>query len=79
VTDSDDGSGEPAWLSFPILDGDASASPRGVANGGAGGYDVLVYKSGAGAETYTFSFHYTSGPDGTGLHAGTSRTTRQSR
>jgi hypothetical protein len=60
-------------------DGDASPSPLVAVNGGGGVYDVLVYKSGPGAESYTFTFHCTTGPDGSGFHTGTAITTRQNQ
>jgi hypothetical protein len=56
------------------VDGDTGVSPHVTVNGGAGAYDVLVDKTGAGAESYTLSFHCTTGPDGTGVHAGTAST-----
>ncbi len=60
-------------------DGDAGLSPIVHVNGGAGVYDVLVDKSGAGAETYTLTFHCMTGPNGTGTHTGTGIVTLQSQ
>jgi hypothetical protein len=71
--------GELAANTTDPADGDASPSPLVSVNGGGGVYDVLVYKSGSGAESYTFTFHCTTGPDGGGLHTGTAITTRQNQ
>ena len=61
-------------------DGDVSASPLIHVNTSVGFvYDVLVDKSGAGAENYVLSFHCTTGANGTGLHTGTDIVTRQSQ
>jgi hypothetical protein len=57
--------------------GDATPSPLVSLNGGAGVFDLLVYKTAAGDESYTLSFHCMTGPNGTGDHTGTSITTRQ--
>lgn len=62
------------------VDGDATASPLIHVNVDAGlVYDVLVDKSGAGAENYVLTFHCVTGPDGTGLHTGTDVITRQNQ
>ncbi|HUK63764.1 MAG TPA: hypothetical protein VLV15_10525 [Dongiaceae bacterium] len=54
------------------IDGDGSPSPFVSLNLGTGVYDVLVDKSGVGAETYILTYHCYTGPDGTGTHTGTS-------
>jgi hypothetical protein len=61
------------------VDADATASPLVVLDGGAGVYDVLVYKTDAGVESYTLTFHCLTGPGGTGDHTGTSIATRQNQ
>jgi hypothetical protein len=59
-------------------DGDSAASPPVAVNGDATApFDVLVDKTGAGAEGYTLTFHCMTGPNGTGLHTGTSHLFRQ--
>ena len=68
-----------ATNSTDATDADATPSPAVVLNGGAGVYDVLVYKTAAGSESYTLTFHCLTGPDGTGDHTGTSLTTRQNQ
>jgi hypothetical protein len=56
-----------------------AASPLVFVNGGAGVYEVLVDKSGAGAETYTLTYHCHTGANGGGVHTGTSIVTRQNQ
>jgi hypothetical protein len=58
-------------------DSDSTPSPLVFLNGGPGVYEVLVDKTGSGAETYTLSFHCQTGPNGTGVHTGTSISLRQ--
>mgnify|MGYP000848396707 CR=1 FL=1 len=41
-------------------------------------YFVLVDKSGPGAKFYDLTYHCWTGPDGTGVHTGTSLIIRQS-
>jgi len=61
-------------------DGDATASPLIHVNVDAGlAFDVLIDKSGTGAENYVLSFHCLTGPGGTGLHTGTDIVTRQNQ
>ncbi len=61
-------------------DADTAASPLIHVNTSVGFvYDVLVDKSGAGAESYTLTIHCTTGANGTGLHTGTDIVTRQSQ
>ncbi len=45
---------------------DATPSPRVAVNEGAGSYDVLVNKSGAGLKYYSLIYHCASEPDGGG-------------
>ncbi|MFO0691768.1 MAG: hypothetical protein U0900_23940 [Myxococcota bacterium] len=47
-------------------------------NDGAVSYFVLVDKSGPGAKFYDLTYHCWTGPDGTGVHTGTSLIIRQS-
>lgn len=62
------------------IDGDGSGSPTIHVNVQTGAvFDVLVDKSGVGGENYELSFHCVTGPDGTGLHTGTTIVTRQSQ
>ena len=61
------------------VDGDGSRSPLVAVNGGAGVYEVVVDKTGSGAEAYALEFHCVTGPDGTGFHTGTTITIRQSQ
>ena len=64
----------------PFFAGDVSASPLVYVNAGSGTvFDVLVDKSGVGAENYTLTFHCVTGPTGTGLHTGTDVVTRQNQ
>ena len=60
-------------------DADADPSPEAFVNGGAGVYNVLVDKTGAGAESYTLTYHCYTGPNGTGIHTGTTLTTLQNQ
>jgi hypothetical protein len=53
------------------LEGDMLFSPIIQVNGGSGVYEVLVDKSGAGAEGYSLTYHCLAGTDGTGIHTGT--------
>ncbi|MBK7949325.1 MAG: hypothetical protein IPK00_11420 [Deltaproteobacteria bacterium] len=57
---------------------DILPSPRIFLNGGAVSYFVLVDKSGAGGKFYDLTYHCWTGPDGTGVHTGTSLIIRQS-
>ena len=59
--------------------GDANASPLAFVNGTSGVFDVLVYKTAAGADSYTLTYHCFTGPDGTGIHTGTSIVERQNQ
>jgi hypothetical protein len=61
------------------VDGDGTPGPLVSIDGGGGSYDVLVYKSAPGVESYTLTFHCTTGPGGGGLHTGTAITTRQNQ
>ncbi len=62
------------------VDGDTAASPVIHVNGAPTSvYEVLVDKSGPGAENYVLTFHCLTGPDGTGLHTGTDVITRQNQ
>ena len=62
------------------VDGDTVASPIIHVNTDAGVvYDVLIDKSGTGAENYVLTFHCLTGPNGTGLHTGTDIVTRQNQ
>ena len=60
-------------------DSDLDYSPLISVNGGPGVYAVLVDKSGPGSENYRLSFHCVTGPNGTGLHTGTSASVRQNQ
>lgn len=60
-------------------DADALPSPEIGLNGPAGVFTVLVTKTGGGAKTYSLSFHCTTGPDGSGSHAGTSLSVLQNQ
>ena len=61
-------------------DGDVTASPLIHVNVDAGVvYEVLIDKSGAGAENYVLTFHCVTGPDGTGLHTGSDLVSRQNQ
>jgi hypothetical protein len=61
------------------VDGDSSWSPLVFLNGGGGVYDVLVDKSGAGAESYSLDYHCVTGANGGGVHTGTSIQVRQNQ
>lgn len=60
-------------------EGDGQPSPRVYVNGGAGVYDVYVTKAGASGQDYTLSYHCVTGPNGSGIHTGSSLTTRQNQ
>jgi hypothetical protein len=60
-------------------EGDTAFSPLVMVNGGAGVYEVLVDKSGAGAEGYTLNFHCLVGTNGAGMHTGTTITAVQNQ
>jgi hypothetical protein len=57
--------------------GDATASPAITLAGGAGVYDVLVYKTEAGSDGYTLTYHCFS--QGQAEHTPTTITTRQNQ
>jgi hypothetical protein len=61
------------------IGGDGNASPLVYVNGGAVVFDLLVDKSGAGFRSYVLTFHCLTGPNGTGLHTGTSIATQQNQ
>ncbi len=62
------------------IDGDLSPSVAIHVNGGPQAiYDVLVDKSAAGTESYVLTYHCLTGPDGTGLHTGTTLVVRQNQ
>lgn len=65
------------------VSGDGSGSPIAFVNGGVGVFDVLVYKlvykTGAGATTYSLTYHCMTGTNGTGVHTGTSLAVRQNQ
>lgn len=61
------------------VDADGAEGPDATVNGGGGVYDVLVFKTGIDSENYTLTFHCYTGPDGTGIHTGTSIVTRQNQ
>lgn len=61
------------------IDADGMVSPVIAVDGGPGVYEVLVDKSGAGAESYILTFHCLTGPGGTGIHTGTTLGTRQNQ
>jgi hypothetical protein len=65
--------------STDATDADTTPSPIAYLNAGAGAYDVLVYKTASGSESYTLTFHCMTGPNGTGDHTGTTITTKQSQ
>jgi hypothetical protein len=56
---------------------DSAYSPAVAVNGGSGAYDVLVDKTGAGSKSYSVNYHCYTGPDGTGVHTGTTHTVLQ--
>lgn len=56
---------------------DAVPSPTIYVNEGAGGYDVLVTKSGSGSKFYSLTYHCTTLPDGAGVHTGSALSTLQ--
>ena len=57
--------------SVDATSGDSNPSPLVYVNGGSGVFDVLVYKIGAGADSYTLTYHCYTGVNGTGIHTGT--------
>ena len=58
---------------------DAAPSPEIGLNGSDGAYRVLVTKTGAGTKFYSLTVHCTTGPDGSGSHAGTSLSVLQNQ
>lgn len=68
-----------ATHSTDATDADATASPLVYVNGGAGVYNLFVKKSASGSENYSLTFHCMTGTNGTGVHTGTSITTKQSQ
>ncbi|MFO0690448.1 MAG: hypothetical protein U0900_17230 [Myxococcota bacterium] len=61
-------------------DADGAPSPFVHVNVRSGTvFDVLIDKTGSGAENYVLTFHCMTGPDGTGLHTGTDILTRQNQ
>jgi hypothetical protein len=60
---------------------DALPGPGTAVYGGAGVYDVLIYKTGSGTETYSLTYHCETAPDAVGQtdHTPTSITTRQNQ
>jgi len=65
--------------SVDATSGDRNASPLVFVNGGTGVFDVLVYKTGAGADSYTLTYHCYTGANGTGIHTGTAIVVRQNQ
>jgi len=59
------------------VNADANPGPFASVNGGAGSYNVFVFKSQSGVANYILDFHCMTGPDGSGLHTGTDITFRQ--
>jgi len=59
--------------------GGVGASPLVFVNGGDGVYNVFLSKSGAGTVNYSLVYHCMTGPNGTGLHAGTTIVFRQNQ
>lgn len=57
--------------------GDSGASPLVAVNADDGVYNVFVIKSAAGTVNYTLTYHCMTGPNGTGLHTGTTLVTQQ--
>jgi hypothetical protein len=71
--------GSLAKNSTDASDGDGAPSPAITLNGAAGVFDVLVYKTASGIESYTLTFHCYTGPDGSGDHTGSAITTKQNQ
>ncbi|HTO52721.1 MAG TPA: hypothetical protein VMR50_04975 [Myxococcota bacterium] len=59
--------------------GDTNPSPQTYVNGTSGVFDVVVYKTGAGADSYTLTYHCYTGLNGTGVHTGTTIVVRQNQ
>lgn len=66
-----------ASSSTDLVGGDAGASPLVAVNADDGVYNVFVIKSAAGSVNYTLTYHCMTGPNGTGLHTGTTLVTQQ--
>lgn len=71
--------GSVAANSTDAVDGDATPSPQIALDFGAGVFDVLVYKTGAGSESYTLTYHCMTGAGGSGDHTGSGIATRQNQ
>lgn len=71
--------GTVASNSTDAVDGDATPSPLIALDFGSGVFDVLVYKTAAGSESYTLSYHCMTGAGGTGDHTGSAIATRQNQ
>jgi len=59
--------------------GDANPGPLVYVNGSSGVFNVIVYKMGPGADSYTLTYHCYTGVNGTGIHTGTAIVVRQSQ
>jgi len=68
-----------ATATVDAVGGDTVQSPLVYVNGNDGVYNVFVTKSAGGAITYTLSFHCMTGPNGGGLHTGTTIVFRQNQ
>jgi len=71
--------GTTATATVDAVGGDVAQSPLVSVNGNDGVYNVFVTKSGGGAINYTLSFHCMTGPNGGGLHTGTTIVFRQNQ
>ena len=71
--------GTTATATVDAVGGDVAQSPLVSVNGNDGVYSVFVTKSGSGAINYTLSFHCMTGPNGGGLHTGTTIVFRQNQ
>lgn len=66
-----------ATSSSDPVNADQNYGPLVWVNGGDGAYNVFVFKSQSGVANYTMEFHCMTGPDGGGLHTGTTIIVRQ--
>jgi hypothetical protein len=66
-------------ITSDAVDADAGSSPPIALDFGAGAFDVLVFKTGAGSESYTLTYHCMTATGGSGDHTGSGIATRQNQ
>lgn len=71
--------GNSATSSTDTIAGDTDVSPLVWVNGGDGVYNVFVIHAADGGDNYTLTYHCMTGPNGGGLHTGTTIVFKQNQ